>query len=119
MQLGLYFLFYRVVSVLNTRRILGQELAEGSPARLAICTGPAAMVELWRSFETLASAVESAAADLIESGICATYSRVGAESGSMLAISGLVFDLHTATLLALWGGKASHAQQQAEEKRIS
>ena len=25
--------------------------------------------------------------------------------------TGFVFDLHTATLLALWGGKASHAQQ--------
>ena len=50
-------------------------------ARLAICTGPAVMVELWRSFETLASTVESAAAELMESGICATYSRVGAEFG--------------------------------------
>ena len=39
------------------------------------------MVELWRSFETLASTVESAAAELMESGICATYSRVGAEFG--------------------------------------
>ena len=39
------------------------------------------MVELWRSSETLASTVESAAAELMESGICATYSRVGAEFG--------------------------------------
>ena len=29
----------------------------------------------------------------------------------LVPISGLVFDLHTATLLALWGGKASHVQQ--------
>ena len=28
----------------------------------------------------------------------------------LVPISGLVFGLHTATLLALWGGKASHAQ---------
>jgi len=32
-------------------------------------------------------------------------------------ISGLVFDLHTATLLALWGGKASHAQQYKPKRR--
>ena len=50
-------------------------------ARLAICTGPAAVVGLWRSFETLASTLESAAAELMEPGICATYSRVGAEFG--------------------------------------
>jgi len=32
----------------------------------------------------------------------------------LVPISGLVFDLHTATLLALWGGKASHVQQYCE-----
>ena len=70
-QLGLYFLFYRVISVSNTRHILGQELGEGSPKR----AWQFALDQLpWLT-------VESAAAELMESGICATYSRVGAEFG--------------------------------------
>ena len=35
----------------------------------------------------------------------------------LVPISGLVFDLHTATLLALWGGKASHVQQYKPKRR--
>lgn len=35
----------------------------------------------------------------------------------LVPISGLVFDLHTATVLALWGGKASHAQQYKPKRR--
>jgi len=61
----------------NTRHILGQELEEGSSKR--VWQFAPAMVELWRSFKTLASTVESAAAELMESETCATYSRVGAE----------------------------------------
>ena len=35
----------------------------------------------------------------------------------LVPISGLVIDLHTATLLVLWGGKASHAQQYKPKRR--